>query len=209
MRGAPSRSEDAADVERREGPPGRIEIQVAEIDQLFDTLDPFPFRERDLDKDAEEFIVGWAREFPRNQHFTIVVHIPESELAAEPARELGAAISQYFNYRARIVEQDLKELFRVGRTSLVIGLAVLAVCMLAAQAIAAVGGDGNVSRFTHESLIILGWVANWKPIEIFLYDWWPLARRRNLYRRLAAAEVTVTTTVDDRDDAWQPSDSAG
>ena len=37
-----------------------IEIRIDDISQLFHTLDPFPFRERDLDKDAEEFIVSWA-----------------------------------------------------------------------------------------------------------------------------------------------------
>ena len=39
-----------------------IELRVDEIAQLFHTLDPSPFRERDLDREAEEFIVGWARE---------------------------------------------------------------------------------------------------------------------------------------------------
>lgn len=40
-------------------------------------------------------------------------------------------------------------------------------------------------------LIILDWVASWKPIETFRYDWWPLKRRRAHYHRLrdAAAEV--------------------
>jgi len=38
-------------------------------------------------------------------------------------------------------------------------------------------------------LILLGWVA--KPIEIFLYDRWPIAKRRDLYRRLAAASVEL------------------
>ena len=41
-----------------------IELRVNEIAQLFHTLDPFPFRERDLAREAEEFIVGWARELP-------------------------------------------------------------------------------------------------------------------------------------------------
>ena len=40
-----------------------------------------------------------------------------------------------------------------------------------------------------ESFLILGWVANWRPLEIFLYDWWPVARRRDLYRRLSSASV--------------------
>ena len=37
-----------------------IELRVNNVAQLFHTLDPFPFRERDLDKEAEEFIVGWG-----------------------------------------------------------------------------------------------------------------------------------------------------
>ena len=28
-------------------------------------------------------------------------------------------------------------------------------------------------------------------MEIFLYDWWPLLRERNLYRHLATAEVVL------------------
>ena len=51
--------------------------------------------------------------------------------------------------------------------------------------------ENPVQRLVEESLLILGWVANWRPLEIFLYDWWPLARRRDLYRRLAAAAVEL------------------
>src|ERR1700687_1601659 len=39
-----------------------IEIRIEKIAQLFHSLDPFPYREKDLDNDVEEFIVGWARE---------------------------------------------------------------------------------------------------------------------------------------------------
>jgi hypothetical protein len=76
-----------------------------------------------------------------------------------------------------------------------LGVAVLATCVLTAQASTALLGSGNISRFLEESLIILGWVANWRPIEIFLYDWWPLARRRDLYRRLADANVELKATA--------------
>ena len=93
--------------------------------------------------------------------------------------------------RAAVIGRDLNELFRIGRKSLLIGLTALAACVLIARGATAALGSGNVSRFIEESLIILGWVANWKPIEIFLYDWWPLARRRDLYRRLAVAKVEL------------------
>ena len=55
-----------------------IELRVDEIAQLFHTLDPFPFRERDLDREAEDFIVGWARELPVDQPIRIVIHFPDS-----------------------------------------------------------------------------------------------------------------------------------
>jgi hypothetical protein len=168
-----------------------IEVRVERLSQLFDTLDPFPFRERDLDKDAEEYIVGWAREFPLDQPLSVVIHAPEGELKSEYANQMGPALSRYFNYRAEIICRDLNELFRIGRRSLVIGMTVLAVCVLVSRTATALLGAGHVSRFLEESLIILGWVANWKPIEIFLYDWWPLARRRDRYRRLAVANVEV------------------
>jgi len=45
-----------------------IEIKIEEIAQLFHNLDSFPFREKDLDREAEEFIVSWARELPPDRH---------------------------------------------------------------------------------------------------------------------------------------------
>jgi hypothetical protein len=75
-----------------------IEIRIDDISQLFHTLDPFPFRERDLDKDAEEFIVSWARELRADQPFRIVVHLPEAQASIPEAHEIAAAITGYFGY---------------------------------------------------------------------------------------------------------------
>jgi hypothetical protein len=171
--------------------PTPIELRVENLSQLFDTLDPFPFPERDLDKDAEEYIIGWARELPREQPIGIVVHLPRAEYSKHDPATLTAALNRYFDYRAGIIVHDLNELFRVGRMALLIGLSVLALCLTAARFAATQFDTTPFGGFLQESLIILGWVANWKPIEIFLYDWWPLIRRRNLYRRLARASVEL------------------
>lgn len=175
-----------------------IQIRVEQVSQLFSTLDPFPFHERDLDRDAEEYIVGWARELPKDRSIRIIVHLPETEAATTDAQGIGDAFSHFFEYRANVAERDLKELFRIGRQSLCIGLAALGTCLFLAQAVAGRLGPGQIGRFIQEGLIIVGWVANWRPIEIFLYDWLPLAARRNLYRRLGSAEVMVSADIQDR-----------
>lgn len=171
-------------------PAGTIEIKIEEIGQLFHSLDPFPFREKDLDKDAEEFIVGWAREIPADQPLKIVVRLPETERSKPEAGELTVALTRYFSYRASVISLDLNELFRVGRRALGVGLTVLSLSVGASQ-LAASLSPRTISRVIEESLLIFGWVANWRPMEIFLYEWWPIIRRRNMYRRLAKAQVEL------------------
>jgi len=167
-----------------------IELRIEEISQLFHTLDPFPFREKDLDTDAEEFIVSWARELPPDQPLKIVVHVPEAQASTPEARELDGALKRYFDHRAQAIRRELRELFRIGRRALAIGLTVLSLCIVGTQTVTT-ELRSPLGRFLGESLTIFGWVANWRPIEIFLYDWWPIVRRRNLYRRLSAAQVEV------------------
>jgi len=171
--------------------PSTIEIQVEKAGQLFDTLDPMPFREKDLDREAEDYIVGWARELPRKVPIRILIHMPASEASGDHAQILGQAVGRYFSYRADALSKDLKELFRVGRYSLCVGLVVLAACMTGARLILRSPWFGEFSPLLNEGLIILGWVANWRPIEIFLYDWWPIIRHRNILKRLARAQIVI------------------
>ena len=170
---------------------GLIAIRLESIAQLFHSLDPQPFREKDLDKDAEEFIVSWARELPRDLPFKLAVYLPEEQFALPEAKEIGHAIKQFFAYRAQVIGLELKELFRVGRRSLAIGLTVLLLAVIARQTVAARFAPGPLVTIIAESLLIFAWVANWRPIEIFLYEWWPIVRRRKLCERLAAAKVEL------------------
>lgn len=55
-------------------------------------------------------------------------------------------------------------------------------------------GDAIARRtgtFARESLTIVGWVAMWRPMQLFLYEWWPLARRIATYKALARAHVKL------------------
>jgi hypothetical protein len=96
----------------------------------------------------------------------------------------------------------LNELFRVGRRALAIGVTVLSFSVVTGQTVSATLAPQPVGRVIEESLLIFGWVANWRPSEIFPYEWWPIVRRRNLYRRISAAQVELKPYK--RDDQRQP-----
>lgn len=170
-----------------------IELRLTSVAQLFHTLDPSPFREGDLSGEAAEYIRDSARELPRDAPLHLAVHLPPPEAASPEAGALGDTIRRTFASRAVAEAQDIRELFRQGRSALAVGLAILATALFLAVQVSGGGQAGPVSRVLQESLVIVGWVAVWRPAEIFPYDWLPLARRRDLFRRLARAIVTLRT----------------
>ncbi len=106
-------------------------------------------------------------------------------------RVVQDAMRYNFESRCKQASRELRQLLREGRQALFIGIPILAFSLIASQLVTNLSGEGALSRVTSESLVIFGWVANWRALEIFLYDWWPIMRRRRLYRRLAAAEIRV------------------
>ncbi|HEY6412498.1 MAG TPA: hypothetical protein VIX42_02350 [Edaphobacter sp.] len=170
---------------------GRIELKLRKVSQLFHTLDPSPFRESDLSLQAEEYIVDSALELPKTVPIEIVIHLPWDEFSQSSAFDISGAIKSYFGLRSKAVSGEMRELFKVGRLSLVVALLVLSFCLLLAWAIGSGLKEGPVSQILQESFVIFGWVAIWKPADIFLYSWPPIARRRKLLSRLAEATVTV------------------
>ncbi len=170
---------------------GVIEIRLNSVHQLFNSFDPSPFQERDLDDNAEEFIVGWAREIPRHKKLQIVVHLPKEQCGTDGAKTLASSVTQHFEYRATVMRRELAELFRSGRRYLLVGLAIFAVCHLLVGLVRNAFPGNTFAEGVEQGLIIIAWVANWKPFEILLYDWWPLRRRIRLYERLAIADIEV------------------
>lgn len=168
-----------------------IRIRIDQLARLFNSLDPTPFHERDLDKDAERFIVDWAEETPDDGPIAIVVQLPSEETDTAVTSVVQDAIRYNFESRARQASRELRQLLREGRRALFIGAPILAFSLIASQLLTNISGEGAFSRVASESLVIFGWVANWRALEIFLYDWWPIRRRGRLYRRLAAADVQV------------------
>jgi len=118
-----------------------IEVHVAELNQLFNAIDPAPFRQRDLDPDAEDFIVGWAREVPADAPLALVVHLDRPAGLPEEPAILRDAIREFFGQRAEAARRRLRQLFRRGRTSLVIGIAFLAVSLLLGDIVARLLGE--------------------------------------------------------------------
>lgn len=167
-----------------------IELRLRELVQLFNSLDPSPFYDRDLDAAAETFIVESAQELPAGRDFELIIHLTTPPTAAS-ADGVEGVVRHYFAKRAQSTQRSLRRLFRLGRWSLLIGLLFLACCLTLANFVDKLPWTGAWPGVVSSALEIVGWVALWRPLEIFLYDWWPMRDDIRLYERLSRLRVRV------------------
>lgn len=185
-------SESAVGVKGAEK--GLLEISLKNISQLFNSMDPSPFYDRDLDLHAEQFLVSWAQELPTDTPLRLRLHLNELPPGDKPSEWITQGIHHYFAERARLTRVEFHHLLRQGRTSLAIGVSFLLSCLMLSELLAS-SDVGIFLGLFRESLNIVGWVAMWRPLQIYLYDWWPLRQQEALYHRLSVIPVSLQQTM--------------
>ena len=133
-----------ADNSRTQGEAHRVELNLRDINQLFNTIDPSPFREKDLDHDAEEFIVSWTREFPLSEPVVLVIYLSELPVGKDFEPMMEQSVQNYFAYRARLTRMEFRQLMKTVAEASLIGGLFLAACLTASKVL--LGRAGNVPQ---------------------------------------------------------------
>ncbi|MGC8517009.1 MAG: hypothetical protein ACP5P4_00585 [Steroidobacteraceae bacterium] len=164
-----------------------VNVRVRDLAQMFNSLDASPFWDRDLDVDAADFIEEEFRQNRAAAQWHLHVHASEG---ADLAADLQPALEHYYTRMAHSTALRLREQLRLGEFALLGGLVIFLLSMSARGILSSVASHA-LSRLLDEGLIILAWLALWRPVETLVYGWVPLYRQRRLYQRLAAIRVTV------------------
>jgi len=107
-----------------------IELELHSMMQIFNSFDPAPFHEKELDEDAEVYIYNIVGEFPLKKPLEIIIHVPPSEFNGETERTLKEAIRNHFLYKKVLTDIDLKRLLQRGRRNMTIAVFFLFLCLL-------------------------------------------------------------------------------
>ena len=168
---------------------GVIRVRIRDLRQLYDSLDPSPFVERDLDDKLAEYVESCASEIPRHLPLRLVVHLTEPLLPASQHPLVQESVRNHFDHQARIIRLRFRRMMRIGRRALLIGLAVLSLCFVLSEELQSL--ERPIFQVLGEGLIIGGWVAMWRPMELLLYDWWPVRRELKDCERLRDMSVEI------------------
>lgn len=163
-----------------------VSVHVRDLSQMFSSLDPSPFWDRDLDPNAAAFIEDEFSDKRTAAAWHLNVHTQEN---AALAGDLQTAVENYYGRMATATRRELIEHRRMGHIALAVGLAVFLLSMTVRELL--LRAMETPPHVLDEGLIILGWIALWKPTEMLAYEWVPLTRKRRFYERLAGVRVAV------------------
>lgn len=165
-----------------------VELRLDRVSRLYNSLDPAPFNEKELETAADDYIVGSAED-AGSRPIRLFIMLPDGELERPEARHIPVSIRHHFELRRDSERRLLRGTWRRGRMALLIGVAFLAACLVGRNLLLA--SSSTAAHIVAEGLLIVGWVAMWGPLDIFLYGWWPIWSRYKLFDRLAHLEVDV------------------
>jgi len=164
---------------------GTIELRIETLAQLFDSLDPAPFHDKTLDASAESYILSSAGEHSPSEPLTLVLHGPRG--LADHRDHIVSAVRAHFTLSLEAAERHNRQRMRIGRTALLVGVSVLGISLLLRSLLP---DDARAWwEAVREGLLILGWVALWRPVEILLFERFENLQERQRLRRLASADV--------------------
>ncbi|MGE0762566.1 MAG: hypothetical protein AB7N80_04755 [Bdellovibrionales bacterium] len=166
-----------------------ISLTLKSLDQIFDLRDPSPFREKDLDDDFARYLIVAVKEAPEIREVHLNLQIAGSEMKHFSPSDVEQAIHEYFEFEVESVQGELRALFSEARWAAALGLLFLLACQAAGLLLHE--QNSLVMEVLKQGLQILGWVALWRPLNLLLYEWWPILRRRRLFQILTRAKTNI------------------
>jgi len=166
-----------------------IEIKLSSIMQLFNSFDPAPFHEKELDSAAEHYIIDTVKDFPAKTKFKMVIYLPKELAESEQARKIKPAIQYHFEYRAMGADRKFRSHFRYGRTTMLIGLSFLTIALFTRQMVSHM--NYLAAQIFADALLIFGWAAMWEPITVLLYELWPILQMKKVYQKISGMEIDI------------------
>lgn len=167
-------------------------LKIGSLNALFDDRDPESLPLRRLNPEWLEYVFDMMNDMPGNGKVHLSLQTNQDILGAWKVETLAMSLHEHLKDHDELLRRRLKGNFQKGRSALGVGLITLVIFTALSEATTLLY-LGIFQQVLEEGFLIFGWVALWRPIEILLYDWWPIAEDRKKIKRLLAGHIKVHT----------------
>ena len=139
-------------------------IRIPSVDDLLDPYSAEPLERRPLREEVRERLLREWIDTRDERPSHLIVQLPTDLRRDDLGREMAAAIR---NDLERTWEQSgrLRTFSRGERHEAWLAFAFLAVCLFLSSMVDKVGGDDGLLDGISQGIVVLGWVALWRPAQ--------------------------------------------
>jgi hypothetical protein len=158
-------------------------------DAVVDSMDE---NDDELYESGIDYLVSRLRGRPLARRGKLALELPPDQAQPAIADAARRAVERYSRHKILENKRALNELLWSGLKALQVGVLFLASCLILAAAIATSNvAAGSVGDIVTQGLTIIGWVSLWWPVEVLLYEWWPLWRDIRVYEYIQRMDVII------------------
>ncbi|MEI8386751.1 MAG: hypothetical protein WCG76_04055 [Verrucomicrobiota bacterium] len=167
-------------------PQETLSIQVRSVEEMIRADSPVISSR--LHPDVSEALWNAIRQVNPKAAFRFEIVVPASDLSREG--EVREALHQHFHNEVASLSEGIREILCNGWASARIGGALALFLLLISEGLLLLN-ERMLPEFLSRGLVIVAWVALWRPAELLVYDHLPLRKQRKLARKAAEADVVL------------------
>jgi hypothetical protein len=169
-----------------------IEICLDDINHLFSAPETDYFAEKPVYYSGLDTAVIEIRKAGRRSEHRLVILLPAEKISPELHEAARRALAYYCAHKIEESRREVSLLRREGFEALQTGLVFMAVCLSVSLYVSKqIWIPELIQTFVGQGLSVVAWVSMWKPIDIFLYQWWPHWQTRFVFDKIRKSELVI------------------
>ena len=163
-----------------------IDVSVRTVEDLYNNFDrTAPYIKKDLDQEFVDYVIECVREIGQSD---FVIRISLSNMPDEAVMDrVRTSIQTYFQYLQETEKRALRAMFRRSIVLFGIGLALLALAIMATRRFSS--SEGVLAEVFAQGLTVAAWVSLWEAIANLFLEWFPHRQDIRRHTRVINAPV--------------------
>jgi hypothetical protein len=163
------------------------------LGQLLEEEDPHSLPKKELTDEAEDAIAGHLDEYRVSKHASLVIELPEKDIAGGPSSQITDAVRHHFGFRQEDLTHDLKIARREGIYSIILAVSNIVFLLLFVFYVLKneIPVEAPAIVLILGFITILNWVTIWHTYEHFAFTYRNLARKRRIFRKILKIPISI------------------
>ncbi|MFX1514444.1 MAG: hypothetical protein ACFFCQ_17865 [Promethearchaeota archaeon] len=168
-----------------------IKVAIDSYKDIFNGLDPAPFKRRDLDPDLLQYLEDCSSDIPMKNPINLQFNVEEALQDEETEKKVKLGLTTYFSFMMYSKRRQLKRSMKKNAFNVIIAFIFLITAFLLEPHI-----SNNLFLLTLlEGLFVGGWVFLWQAISSFAFQNRDIKHKYKEYQRFCAAPIHFKHTI--------------